>query len=74
VKPFEAGLLRYVHDKYPDVVETIRTTKALGGDVEGTLKKAVTEFAGQFSTPGYKQYDTGKNSPEEALREAVTGA
>jgi len=48
VKPFESGLLKYVKDKYPDVVETIRTTKAVGKDVEETLKKAVTEFAGQF--------------------------
>jgi F-type H+/Na+-transporting ATPase subunit alpha len=73
VKPFEFGLLQYVHDKYPDVVETIRSTKALG-DAEETLKKAVHEFAGQFNTPGYKQYNTGKDTPEEALREAVTGA
>ncbi len=48
VKAFESGLLKYVKDKYPDVVETIRTTKALGKDVEETLKKAVQEFAGQF--------------------------
>jgi F-type H+-transporting ATPase subunit alpha len=48
VKAFEAGLLKFVKDKYPDVVESIRTTKALGKDVEATLKKAVLEFAGQF--------------------------
>jgi len=48
VKAFEAGLLKYVHDKYPDVVETIRTTKALGKEIEGTLKNAVTEFAASF--------------------------
>jgi len=48
VKAFETGLLKYVKDKYPDVVESIRTTKAVGKDVEETLKKAVHEFAGQF--------------------------
>jgi len=48
VKGFEAGLLKYVKDKYPDVVESIRTTKVLSKDVEETLKKAVAEFAGQF--------------------------
>ena len=48
VKPFEAGLLAFVKDKYPDVVESIRTTKALGKDVEATLKKAVLEFAAKF--------------------------
>jgi F-type H+-transporting ATPase subunit alpha len=48
VKSFEAGLLAFVKDKYPDVVESIRTTKALGKDVEATLKKAVLEFASKF--------------------------
>jgi F-type H+-transporting ATPase subunit alpha len=48
VKGFESGLLKFVKDKYPDVVESIRTTKAVGKDVEETLKKAVHEFAGQF--------------------------
>jgi F-type H+-transporting ATPase subunit alpha len=49
VKAFEEGLLKYVHDKYPDVVEQVRTTKALSKDVEETLSKAVKEYAGQFS-------------------------
>ena len=48
VKAFESGLLKFVHEKYPDVVENIRTSKALAKDVEETLKKAVHEFAGQF--------------------------
>jgi F-type H+-transporting ATPase subunit alpha len=48
VKGFEAGLLKFIKNKYPDVVENIRTSKALGKDVEETLKKAVQEFAGQF--------------------------
>jgi F-type H+/Na+-transporting ATPase subunit alpha len=48
VKPFEQGLLAYVHQNYPDIVETIRSTKALGKDVEATLTKAVKEFAATF--------------------------
>jgi F-type H+-transporting ATPase subunit alpha len=48
VKSFEAGLQAYVHDKYPDVIETVRTTKALGKDTEETLKKAVLEFKASF--------------------------
>ncbi len=48
VKPFETGLLAFVKDKYPDVVESIRSTKAISKDVDETLKKAVLEFAGQF--------------------------
>jgi F-type H+-transporting ATPase subunit alpha len=48
VKAFESGLLAYVHESYPDVVETIRTTKALGKETEATLGKAVKEFAASF--------------------------
>ncbi|CAN1499210.1 AtpA F0F1-type ATP synthase, alpha subunit [Fimbriimonadaceae bacterium] len=48
VKSFEAGLQAFVHDKYPDVIETVRTTKALGKDTEETLKKAVLEFKASF--------------------------
>ncbi len=48
VKAFESGVLKHVKDKYPDVIESIRTTKAVGKDVEETLKKAVLEFAGSF--------------------------
>ncbi|RYG25855.1 F0F1 ATP synthase subunit alpha [bacterium] len=48
VKPFAVGLTQFVNDKYPDVTESIRTTRALGKDQEETLKKAVTEYAGTF--------------------------
>ncbi len=48
VKAFEAGLLKHVHEKYPDVVEKLRATKKLSDDIEDTLKKAVNEFAAQF--------------------------
>ena len=49
VKPFEAGLLKFVHEKYPDVVEGIRTSKAISKDNEETLGKAVKEFAASFT-------------------------
>jgi F-type H+-transporting ATPase subunit alpha len=48
VKPFAVGLTQFVNDKYPDVTESIRTTRALGKDQEETLKKAVTEYASTF--------------------------
>ena len=48
VKPFSVGLLKFVHEKYPDIVEGIRTSKALGKDTEETLKKAVQEYAASF--------------------------
>ena len=45
VKAFEIGVLAHVKDKYPEVAETIRTTKAVSKDIEETLRKAVLEFA-----------------------------
>ena len=49
VPAFEKGLLEYVRNKYPDVIEEINNTKALSGDAEGKLKNAFEEFSGQFS-------------------------
>jgi len=48
VRAFETGLLKFVHEKYPDVVENLRATKALSKDHEETLKKAIQEFAASF--------------------------
>jgi F-type H+/Na+-transporting ATPase subunit alpha len=48
VSAFEKGVLAHVKDKYPDVVETIRTTKEISKDTEETLKKAYAEFAETF--------------------------
>ena len=48
VKPFSVGLLKFVHEKYPDITEGIRTSKQLGKDTEETLKKAVQEYASDF--------------------------
>ncbi|MEZ0327509.1 MAG: F0F1 ATP synthase subunit alpha [Fimbriimonas sp.] len=76
VKPFEVGLVQYVHQKYPDVIESITSTKAISKDVEATLTKAVKEYAAEFAKSGPKaltQYDTGK-TPEKALAEAVAPA
>jgi F-type H+/Na+-transporting ATPase subunit alpha len=48
VKPFEEGLLKFVKDKFPDAIESIRTKKALEKDVEETLLKAFGEYSAQF--------------------------
>jgi len=48
VKSFEAGFLKFVKDKYPEIAEGIRTSKQLSKEAEETLKKAVQDFAGTF--------------------------
>ena len=48
VRKFEAGLIAFVHEKYPDVVETIRTTMEVSDETTETLKKAISEFLEGF--------------------------
>jgi F-type H+-transporting ATPase subunit alpha len=48
IPKFQDELLAYVKEKYPDVVESIRTTSELSKDAEQTLHKATGEFAQQF--------------------------
>ncbi len=48
VAPFEKGLLKYVHEKYPDIIEGIKSSKALSKENEQTLATACKEFAASF--------------------------
>ena len=48
VKPFEEGLVNFVHDKYPDTVETLRSTLAMTPELEETLKRAYREYTDSF--------------------------
>jgi F-type H+-transporting ATPase subunit alpha len=48
VPEYEKGLLAFVNEKYPDAVETLRSTLQLSKETEDTLKKALREFTDQF--------------------------
>ena len=48
MKPFEEGLLAFVKDKYPDVIEGLRTKQAMDKDLEASLLKASGEFKAKF--------------------------
>ncbi len=48
VRRFEAGLLAFVHEKYPEIPVGIVQSKALSDDAQATLKRAVTEFKSDF--------------------------
>ena len=48
VKAFEDGVVKYVHEKYPDVVESITTNKAITPEADSALKSAFDEFASNF--------------------------
>jgi F-type H+-transporting ATPase subunit alpha len=45
---YEKGLNDFIEKKYPQIFETIRTKKAIDKDLEGTVKKALDEFATAF--------------------------
>jgi F-type H+-transporting ATPase subunit alpha len=49
VKPFEEGLLRFVRDKHPEILEAIRTEKAISDANMPKLKAAVEAFAKSFA-------------------------
>ncbi|MGI9408338.1 MAG: F0F1 ATP synthase subunit alpha [Hyphomicrobiaceae bacterium] len=49
VGPFEEGLLRFMRDEHNDVLETIRSEKALSDETEGKLKSAVDKFSASFA-------------------------
>ena len=45
---FEKELLEEIETKYPEILETIRTTKVMDEETEGKLAKAIEEFKAQF--------------------------
>jgi F-type H+/Na+-transporting ATPase subunit alpha len=48
VVTFEKGLIAFIHDKYPEIVEGIKSKKELSKDAEETLKKAYGAFLAMF--------------------------
>ncbi|MBL8059709.1 MAG: F0F1 ATP synthase subunit alpha [Chthonomonas sp.] len=48
VAALEKAILAHVHGQYPDVVETLKNTKAMSDDIEEKLKKAYDEALADF--------------------------
>jgi F-type H+-transporting ATPase subunit alpha len=48
VAAFEKGMLEFIKQKYPEMVEKVRTTKEWTPDIEETARKAMDEFQKQF--------------------------
>jgi F-type H+-transporting ATPase subunit alpha len=49
VRAFEDGLLRVMREKHKDVLDSIRTEKAISDDTGAKLKSAVEAFAKTFA-------------------------
>ena len=50
VAEFADGFITFMHSNYPEVGESIKSTKELGKDAEETLKKAIAEYIKQYGT------------------------
>ncbi|MFQ5449216.1 MAG: F0F1 ATP synthase subunit alpha [Nitrospinaceae bacterium] len=48
IKRFEAGLLNFIEEKHPDIIETIEKEKKLSDETENKLKAAIQEFKELF--------------------------
>ena len=49
VERFETELLARLHSQHADLLEAIRTQKALNGELEGQLKAVLDAFAATFA-------------------------
>jgi F-type H+-transporting ATPase subunit alpha len=48
VPGLEKMVLKHVHEKFPDIVETLKSTQAMSGDLEAKLKVAYDEATAAF--------------------------
>lgn len=48
IEDYEAKLLKFVYERYPDVVESLRRTKELSKENEENLKKAYEQFTKEY--------------------------
>ena len=48
VGEFEESFFEYIKTSYPEIPESIRTTKELSDEMEGKLAKAITDFKADF--------------------------
>jgi F-type H+-transporting ATPase subunit alpha len=48
VKAFEAGFLRFMREKKPDICESLKVDKKLTEEIEAALNAAIEEFRGTF--------------------------
>ncbi|MDO3378470.1 F0F1 ATP synthase subunit alpha [Geoalkalibacter halelectricus] len=48
VQRYEAELTTFIEAKHPQILEDIRTKKAIDGDLEARIKSALDEFKGHF--------------------------
>jgi F-type H+-transporting ATPase subunit alpha len=48
VPDYEKGLIKHIHEKYPDAFESLKASLQMAPETEETLKKAYREYTDQF--------------------------
>ena len=48
VSEFQDEMFTYISESYPDITESIRTTKVLSPEIEEQLKEALSAFVKKF--------------------------
>lgn len=49
VRKFNAGLIAFIRDRYPQIIASIAETGELKGENEGLLKKAIEEYSADYT-------------------------
>ncbi|MBM3738848.1 MAG: F0F1 ATP synthase subunit alpha [Acidobacteria bacterium] len=49
VRPFEAGLQRFIENAHPGILAEIREKKAISDDLKGKMLSAIKDFKGRFA-------------------------
>lgn len=58
IKNFEAGLLKFMDEQYPEIVNAIADTGEIKKEMEPKLKEAIEEFKKQFQEDGKNETQT----------------
>ncbi|NMA03679.1 MAG: F0F1 ATP synthase subunit alpha [Clostridiales bacterium] len=58
IKNFEAGLLKFMDEQYPEIVNAIADTGEIKKEMESKLKEAIEEFKKQFQEDGKNETQT----------------
>jgi len=68
VKPFEQELLKWIHERHPEIMRELRQTEDLSDELSQALEKAIVEFKKVFLAAR-----SGKGQPVEAAQAAGDG-
>ncbi len=67
VAEFADGLINFLKERYPELIERVRTTKEWTSETEEDTRRAFIEYQHQFSSSGKKQESTQEGKQEATV-------